>query len=80
MEENTNFSNFEGFQYSSAVITNWKADKMVYAQLLMDNFVKRKYQIFILGRNGTGSGRTKIRCCSNRVIHKYYRKVYYFSI
>ena len=68
MEENTNFSNFEGFQYSSAVITNWKADKMVYAQLLMDNFV----------RNGTGSGRTKIRCCSNRVIHKYYRKVYYF--
>ena len=40
MEENTNFSNFEGFQYSSAVITNWKADKMVYAQLLMDNFVK----------------------------------------
>ena len=37
MEENTNFSNFEGFQYSSAVI---KADKMVYAQLLMDNFVK----------------------------------------
>ena len=40
MEENTNFSSFEGFQYSSAVITNWKADKMVYAQLLMDNFVK----------------------------------------
>lgn len=40
MEENTNFSNFEVFQYSSAVITNWKADKMVYAQLLMDNFVK----------------------------------------
>ena len=40
MEENTNFSNFEGFQHSSAVITNWKADKMVYAQLLMDNFVK----------------------------------------
>lgn len=40
MQENTNFSNFEGFQYSSAVIANWKADYMVYAELLMDNFVK----------------------------------------
>ncbi|MCR5468339.1 MAG: hypothetical protein K6F37_05195 [Lachnospiraceae bacterium] len=40
MQENTNFSNFEGFQYSSAVITNWKSDQMVYAKLLMDNFVK----------------------------------------
>lgn len=40
MQENTNFSNFEGFQYSSAVITNWKSEHMVYAQLLMDNFVK----------------------------------------
>ena len=26
MEENTNFSNFEGFQYSSAVITNWNTE------------------------------------------------------
>lgn len=40
MKENTNFDNFEGFQYSSAVIANWKAERMVYAQLLMDNFVK----------------------------------------
>ena len=32
--------NFEGFQYSSAVITNWNSDHMVYARLLMDNFVK----------------------------------------
>lgn len=40
MQENTNFQNFEGFKYSSAVITNWKAERMVYAQLLMDNFVK----------------------------------------
>lgn len=40
MRENTNFENFEGFQYSSAVIANWKSDKMVYARLLMDNFVK----------------------------------------
>ena len=34
MKANTNFENFEGFQYSSAVITNWKSDHM------MDNFVK----------------------------------------
>lgn len=40
MKENTNFENFEAFQYSSAVITNWKADHMVYAQLLMDGFVQ----------------------------------------
>lgn len=40
MQENTNFTNFEAFRYSSAVITNWNADPMVYAQLLMDNFVK----------------------------------------
>ena len=40
MQKNTNFQNFEGFQYSSAVIANWKAERMVYAQLLMDNFVK----------------------------------------
>ena len=40
MQENTNFENFEAFQYSSAVIANWKAEIMVYAQLLMDGFVK----------------------------------------
>lgn len=40
MQKNTNFENFEAFQYSSAVIANWKADRMVYAELLMDNFVK----------------------------------------
>lgn len=40
MQENTNFENFEAFQYSSAVITNWKSDQMVYAKLLMDGFVK----------------------------------------
>lgn len=44
MQENTNFHNFEGFQYSSAVITNWKSDHMVYAKLLMDNFVKESTQ------------------------------------
>ena len=40
MRNNTNFENFEGFQYSSAVIVNWNAEKMVYARLLMDNFVR----------------------------------------
>ncbi len=40
MKENTNFENFEAFQYSSAVIANWKAEQMVYAKLLMDGFVQ----------------------------------------
>ncbi len=40
MEKHTNFKNFEGFKYSSAVITNWNSEYMVYAKLLMDNFVK----------------------------------------
>lgn len=40
MKENTNFDNFEAFQYSSAVIANWKAERMVYAELLMDRFVQ----------------------------------------
>ena len=40
MQANTSFDNFEGFQYSSAVITNWKSDRMVYAKLLMDGFVR----------------------------------------
>ena len=44
MQKYTNFDNFEGFQYSSAVITNWNADIMVYARLLMDNFVKESTQ------------------------------------
>ena len=44
MQKYTNFDNFEGFQYSSAVITNWNADTMVYARLLMDNFVKESTQ------------------------------------
>jgi hypothetical protein len=40
MAVNTNFETFEGFQYSSAVITNWDDDRMVYSKLLMDNFVQ----------------------------------------
>lgn len=40
MKENTNFNDFENFQYSSAVIVNWKADQMVYAETLLDDFVK----------------------------------------
>jgi hypothetical protein len=48
MQENTNFKNFEAFKYSSAVITNWNSDPMVYAQLLMDGFVKEstKFETF----------------------------------
>ena len=40
MQANTNFQNFEAFKYSSAVIANWNKERMVYAKLLMDGFVK----------------------------------------
>ena len=40
MKANTNFTSFEAFKYSSAVITNWNADTMVYARILMDGFVR----------------------------------------
>ncbi|MFV0465415.1 MAG: hypothetical protein ACK5ML_05015 [Lachnospiraceae bacterium] len=40
MQQNTNFSEFAAFQFSSAVIVNWESEEMVYAKLLMDNFVK----------------------------------------
>lgn len=40
MQEHTRFENFAGFQYSSAVMVNWKADTIVYAPLLLDSFVK----------------------------------------
>ena len=40
MQEHTRFDNFEDFQFSSAVILNWKADTLVYAPLLLDAFVK----------------------------------------
>ena len=40
MKANTNFDNFEGFKYSSAVIVNWTTDQMIYADYLMDGFVR----------------------------------------
>ena len=40
MQENTNFSDFEGFQFSSAVFVNWKSDIMVYDEDVLNNFVK----------------------------------------
>lgn len=40
MRENTNFENFEAFKYSSAVITDWTAPRIVYSKLLLDGFVK----------------------------------------
>lgn len=40
MQAETNFKTFEGFQYSSAVFVNWKADVMVYNSEVLDNFVK----------------------------------------
>ncbi len=40
MQENSRFQNFEEFQFSSAVMVNWKAETIIYAQLLLDSFVK----------------------------------------
>lgn len=40
MQENTNFADFERFQFSSAVFVNWKSDIMVYDEEVLDNFVK----------------------------------------
>lgn len=39
MQEETHFQSFAGFQYSSAVFVNWKADIMVYNREVLDNFV-----------------------------------------
>ena len=40
MQANSRFESFEGFQFSSAVMVNWKANPIVYAPLLLDAFVK----------------------------------------
>jgi len=40
MRENTRFTSFEGFRYSSAVFVNWNADQMVYDEAVFNNFVK----------------------------------------
>ncbi|MCI8647841.1 MAG: hypothetical protein HFE76_13870 [Firmicutes bacterium] len=44
MKKYTTFENFEGFQYSSAVMTNWEADQMIYSRAVFDNFVKESTQ------------------------------------
>ncbi len=40
MEKHTNFKNFEGFRYSSAVMASWDAPRLVYSLTVFDNFVK----------------------------------------
>ena len=45
MRENTNFDNFEGFRYSSAVITNWDSDKIGVCTASDGSFCERKYQV-----------------------------------
>lgn len=40
MRENTRFTSFEGFRYSSAVFVNWNTDEMVYDEAVFNNFVK----------------------------------------
>ncbi|MBV7276856.1 hypothetical protein I6U48_28715 [Clostridium sp. PL3] len=40
MQDNTRFSGFESFKYSSAVFINWDADQLIYNKEVFDNFVK----------------------------------------
>ncbi len=40
MGKHTRFQSFEGFRYSSAVIINWDAERMVYNTELLDHFVR----------------------------------------
>lgn len=40
MQEYTNFTSFEYFRYSSAVIVNWNAEKMIYDEDLLNLFVR----------------------------------------
>ena len=40
MRKYTTFDNFEGFKYSSAVMTNWDAEQMIYSKVVFDHFVK----------------------------------------
>ena len=44
MKKYTEFDNFEGFKYSSAVMANWDSDQMIYSQTVFDNFVKESTQ------------------------------------
>lgn len=40
MTRHTKFQSFEGFRYSSAVIVNWDAGRIVYNDALLDRFVQ----------------------------------------
>jgi hypothetical protein len=40
MQKHTNFKNFEGFRYSSAVMATWDSPRLVYSKTIFDNFVK----------------------------------------
>lgn len=39
MAEHSGFESFEGFRYSSAVLVNWEAERLVYNTELLDRFV-----------------------------------------
>ncbi|MBQ9016452.1 MAG: hypothetical protein IJ109_10125 [Firmicutes bacterium] len=40
MKANTTFENFDGFKFSSAVMTNWEADQMVYSPEVFNHFIR----------------------------------------
>ena len=40
MQKHTNFKNFEGFRYSSAVMCTWDSPRLVYSKTLLDGFVR----------------------------------------
>jgi hypothetical protein len=40
MKEHSNFENFDGFKFSSAVMCTWDSPRLVYSKTIFDNFVK----------------------------------------
>ena len=40
MKKHTNFENFDGFRFSSAVMATWDSPRFVYSKTIFDNFVK----------------------------------------
>lgn len=44
MQAHSRFQTFAGFQYSSAVFVNWKADTLIYNAEVFDNFVNESTQ------------------------------------
>ena len=44
MQKYTKLENFEAFKYSSAVMCDWNAPRLVYSKTLLDGFVRESTQ------------------------------------